>query len=55
MANNPCANAENVGSLPESGRSSGEGYGNPLHYSSLGNPIDRAIYWVTKSQTQLSD
>ena len=43
MVNNPCANAENVGSLPESGRSSGEGYGNPLQYSFLGNPIDRAV------------
>ena len=30
-----------MGSIPRSGRSSGEGNGNPLQYSSLGNPTDR--------------
>ena len=30
-----------VGSIPGSGRSPGEGNGNPLQYSSLGNPMDR--------------
>ena len=34
--------------------------GNPLHYSCLGNPMDReaqqaTVHGVTKSQTQLSD
>jgi len=29
-----------VGSIPESGRSPGEGNGNPLQYSCLGNPMD---------------
>ena len=30
-----------AGSIPGSGRSPGEGKGNPLQYSCLGNPIDR--------------
>ena len=30
-----------VGSIPGSGRSPGEGNGNPLQYSCLGNPMDR--------------
>ena len=38
---NPLVNAGHVGSNPGSGRSSGEGNGNPLQYSSLGNPMDR--------------
>ena len=38
---NPPANAGDVGSIPKSGRSSGEGYGNPLQYSCLGNTVDR--------------
>ena len=29
-----------VGSIPGSGRSLGEGYGNPLQYSCLENPMD---------------
>ena len=29
-----------VGSTPGSGRSPGEGHGNPPQYSSLGNPMD---------------
>ena len=40
-------------------RSAGEGNGNPLQYSCLGNPMDRGTWWTTvhgvaKSQTQLS-
>ena len=40
------------------GRSPGEGYGNPLQYSCLENPMDRGVWWVTvhgvaKSQTRL--
>ena len=30
-----------LGSIPESGRSPGEGNGNPLQYSCLENPMDR--------------
>ena len=33
-------NAEDPGSIPGSGRSSGEGNGNPLQYSCLENPLD---------------
>ena len=33
--------AGDVGSIPRSGRSHGEGNGNPLQYSCLGNPKDR--------------
>jgi len=44
MIKNPPANAgeaRNAGLIPESGRSPGEGNGNPLQYSCLGNPMDR--------------
>ena len=41
MVRNPFANAGDAGSIPESGRSPGEGNGNPLQYSWLGNPMDR--------------
>ena len=46
------------GSIPGSGRSPGEGNGNPLQYSYLENPMDRGawqatVHGVTKSQTQL--
>ena len=34
---NPPANAGDTGSMPGSGRSPGEGTGNPLQYSCLGN------------------
>ena len=47
---NPLAKAGNmrdVSSIPESGRSSGGGDGNPLQYSSLGNPMDREAWWAT--------
>ena len=50
----------NMGSIPGSGRSSGEGDGNPLQYSCLKNPMDTGAWWatvheVTKSWTCLSD
>ena len=40
---NPPANAGNAGSIPGSGRSPGEGNGNPLQYPCLGNPMDRRV------------
>ena len=46
-------NAGDLGSIPGSGRSLGEGNGNPLQYSCLENPMD--IHGVAKSQTQLSN
>ena len=39
--------AGDTGSIPGSVRSLGEGNGNPLQYSCLGNPLDRGAYWVT--------
>ena len=44
------ANAEDkrdAGSNPGSGRSPGGGYGNPLWYSSLKNPLDRGVWQTT--------
>ena len=48
--------AGDSGSIPESGRSPGEGNGNPLHYSCLDNPMDRGawratVHGVSKSRT----
>ena len=40
-------NAGGPGSIPGSGRSSGEGNGNPLHYSRLENPMDRGAWQAT--------
>ena len=46
-----------VGPIPESGRSPGGGHGNPLQYSCLENPVDRAWqaadHGVPQGQTQL--
>ena len=39
-------NAGGLGSIPGSGRSSGEGNGNPLQYSCLENPMDRGARWA---------
>ena len=53
-------NAGDPGSIPGSGRSPGEGNGNPLQYSCLENPMDGGAWWATvhrvsKSRTRLSD
>ena len=53
-------NAGDLGLIPGSGRSTGEGNGNPLQYSCLENLMDGGGWWptvhgVTKSQTRLSD
>ena len=53
-------NAGDMGSIPESGRSPGEGNGNQLQCSCLDNPMDRGAWWATvpgvaKSQIQLRD
>ena len=47
MVKNPLANAGDVGLIPESGRSPGEGNGNPLQHSCLENPMDRGVWWAT--------
>ena len=53
-------NAGDPGSIPGSGRSPGEGNGNPLQYSCLENPVDggawlATVHGVAKSRTRLSD
>ena len=61
MVKNPPANAGDIrdlGSIPGLGRSLGEGYGNPLQYSCLENPMHRGawratVHRVTQSQTRL--
>ena len=61
MDKEPTHNARNtghVGLIPGMGRSPGEGNGNSLQYSCLGNPMDRGAWratghGVTKSWTQL--
>ena len=40
-------NAGDLGLIPGSGRSPGEGAGNTLQYSSLGNPIDKEAWCAT--------
>ena len=40
-------NARDLGSIPGSGRSSGEWNGNPLQYSCLENPMDTGAWWAT--------
>ena len=39
--------ARNAGLVAGLGRSSGDGYGNPLQYSCLGNPMDRGSWQAT--------
>ena len=41
---NLSVNAGDVGLISGSGRSPGEGNGNPLMYSCLGNPMDREAW-----------
>jgi len=41
VVKNPLANSGDPGSIPGLGRSPGEGNGDPLQYSCLGNPMDR--------------
>ena len=53
-------NVGHLGSIPGSGRSPGEGNGNPLQYSCLKNPLDgeawqATIHGVAKSWTRLSN
>ena len=60
VVKNPPANAGDAGSIPGSGRSLGEGNGNPLQYSCLDHSMDREAWWATvhgftKSRTQFSD
>ena len=58
VVKNPPANAGDMGSIPGSGRSPGEGNGKPLQYSCLKNSMDRGawqatVHGVTMSWTRL--
>ena len=58
--NKSTCNAEDPGLIPGSGKSLGEGNGNPLQCSYLENSIDRRAWWasvhgVAKSGTRLRD
>ena len=63
VVRDPPANAgdaSDVGLIAGSGRSPGEGNGNPLRYSCLEHPMDTGAWWATvhrmaKSDTRLSD
>ena len=44
---NPLCQAGDAGLIPGLGRPSGEGNGNPLQYSCLGNPMDRGAWQAT--------
>ena len=50
MVRNLPASAGDLGNtslIPGSGRSPGEGHGNPLQYSCLENPMNRRAWWAT--------
>ena len=47
MVKNPPANAGNPSLIPGSGRSPGEGNGNPLQNPCLENPMDRRAWQAT--------
>ena len=59
VVKNSLANAGDIreaGSIPDPGKSSGKGNGNPLQHSCLANPTDRGawratVHGVSKSQT----
>ena len=60
MVKASACNAGDPGSIPGSGRSPGEGNGNPLQYACLENSMDGGAWWATvhgvaKSWTRLSD
>ena len=60
VKNLPAMQETYLGLVPGLERSPGEGNGNLLQHSCLGNPMDRGAWWatahgVTKSQTRLSD
>ena len=44
MLKNLLADAGDTGLIPGFGRSLEEGNGNPVHYSCLGNPMDRGAW-----------
>ena len=51
----PAYNAADQGSIPRSGRSPGEGNGNPLEYPCLENAMDRGAWGSQKSRMQFGN
>ena len=47
VVKNSPANVGDLDLIPGSGRSPGEGNGNPLQYSRLGNLMNRGAWWAT--------
>ena len=47
LVKHPPAMQVDPGLITESGKSPGEGNGNPLQYSYLENPMDRGTWWAT--------
>ena len=47
VVKNPPTNAGDMGLIPESGRSPGEGNGNSLQNSCLGNSMNRGVWRAT--------
>ena len=57
VVKDPPANAgdsRDVDLIPGSGRFPGEGHGNPLQYSCLGNPMDKGVWQATVHGVALS-
>ena len=48
-------NAGDLGLIPGSGRSPGEGIGYPLQYSCLENSMDKGAWWATVHGVAKSD
>ena len=60
VVKNLSANTGDAGLIPGLERFPGEGNGNPLQHSCLGNPMDRGAWWasvhrVAKNWTRLRD
>ena len=55
MVKNLPAKAGDTGLITGLGKSPGEGYGYPLQYSGLGNPMDRGAWWATAHGVAKSD
>ena len=47
VVKNLSSSAGGMGLTPAWGRSPGEGNGNPLQYSCLGNPTNKGVWWAT--------
>ena len=55
MVKNLPANAGDMGSIHGSGRSPGEGNGNPFLHSCLENPMDGGVWWATVQESDMTE